>query len=81
MIPPKHNGSFVAQMELVLDVYKRPFDPKHPVICMDESPKQLIVERRYPISASPGQLARYDYEYRRLGMCNVFLACGGKAYC
>lgn len=75
MIPPKHNGSFVAQMELVLDVYKRPFDPKHPVICMDESPKQLIGERKHPISAAPGQLARYDYEYRRLGMCNVFLAC------
>ena len=75
MIPPKQNGSFVAQMELVLDVYKRPFDPKHPVICMDESPKQLIGESKRPIPASPGQLARYDYEYRRLGMCNVFLAC------
>jgi len=62
VIPPKHNGSFVAQMELVLDVYKRPFDPKHPVICMDESPKQLIGERKHPISAAPGQLARYDYE-------------------
>jgi len=49
VIPPKHNGSFVAQMELVLDVYKRPFDPKHPVICMDESPKQLIGERKHPI--------------------------------
>jgi len=75
VIPPKQNGSFVAQMELVLDVYKRPFDPKHPVICMDESPKQLIGESKRPIPASPGQLARYDYEYRRLGMCNVFLAC------
>lgn len=75
MIPPNQNGSFVAQMELVLDVYKRPFDPKHPVICMDESPKQLIGETKKPIPASPGQLARYDYEYRRFGMCNVFLAC------
>lgn len=62
-------------MELVLDVYKRPFDPKKPVICMDESPKQLIGETKKPIPASPGQLAKYDYEYRRLGMCNVFLAC------
>ena len=62
-------------MEMVLDVYKRPYDPIHPVVCMDESPKQLIGERRIPIPASPGQLARYDYEYKRLGMCNVFIAC------
>jgi len=62
-------------MEKVLDVYKRPYDPAHPVVCMDESPKQLIGERRIPIPASPGQLARYDYEYRRHGMCNVFMAC------
>ena len=60
---------------MVLDVYKRPYDPIHPVVCMDESPKQLIGERRIPIPASPGQLARYDYEYKRLGMCNVFIAC------
>jgi len=62
-------------MEMVLDIYKRPFDPTHPVVCMDESPKQLIGETETPIPASPGQLARYDYEYRRFGMCNVFLAC------
>lgn len=62
-------------MELVLDVYKRPYDPRHPVVCMDESPKQLISEKTIPIPASPGQLARYDYEYKRLGMCNIFLAC------
>ncbi len=74
MIPPKQNGNFVAQMELVLDVYKRPYDPLYPVVCMDESPKQLIGETRTPIPASPGQLERYDYEYRRLGTCNVFLA-------
>ena len=62
-------------MEIVLDVYKRPFDPLHPVICMDESPKQLIAETRIPIPASPGQLMKHDYEYRRCGMCNVFIAC------
>ena len=61
-------------MEMVLDVYKRPFDPFHPVVCMDESPKQLIGETRKPIPASPGQLERHDYEYQRFGMCNVFLA-------
>ena len=75
MIPPKQNGSFVAQMEMVLDVYKRPFDPLYPVICMDESPKQLIAETRVPIPVSPGQPAKYDYEYRRCGVCNIFLAC------
>ncbi len=62
-------------MEIVLDVYKRSFDPLHPVICMDESPKQLIAETRIPIPASPGQLTKHDYEYRRCGMCNVFIAC------
>lgn len=61
-------------MEMVLDVYKRPYDPRYPVVCMDESPKQLIAETRVPISASPGQLAKYDYEYKRCGVCNIFLA-------
>ncbi len=75
MIPPEHNGSFVANMERVLDVYKRPFDPLHPVVCMDESPKQLIGEVRPPVPASPGQPAKQDYEYRRVGVCNIFLAC------
>ena len=75
MIPPKQNSSFVAHMEMVLDVYKRPFNPLYPVVCMDESPKQLIAETRIPIPASPGQPARYDYEYKRCGTCNIFLAC------
>lgn len=75
MIPPEHNGSFVANMEKVLDVYRRPLDPLHPVVCMDESPKQLIGETRCPIPASPGQPARHDYEYCRRGVCNIFLAC------
>jgi len=75
VIPPEQNGSFVANMEMVLDVYKRPFDPFHPIICMDESPKQLISETRKPIPAAPGRSAKYDYEYKRCGMCNIFLAC------
>lgn len=62
-------------MEQILDIYKRPFDPQYPVVCMDESPKQLIAETRKAIPASPGQPARYDYEYRRCDMCNIFLAC------
>jgi len=62
-------------MEMVLDVYKRPLDPRYPVVCMDESPKQLIAETRVSIPASPGQPTRHDYEYRRCGVCNIFLAC------
>lgn len=61
-------------MELVLDVYKRSYDPKRPVICMDESPKQLIKETRTQILARPGSLAKYDYEYERCGVCSVFMA-------
>ena len=75
MIPPEQNGSFVANMEMVLDVYKRAFDPRFPVVCMDESPKQLIGEKKNPIPASPGQPAKYDYEYKRCGVCNIFMAC------
>ena len=75
MIPPEQNGSFVANMEMVLDVFKRPFDPLHPIICMDESPKQLISETRKPIPAAPGRSAKYDYEYKRCGVSNIFLAC------
>ena len=75
VIPPEHNSSFVAHMESVLDVYKRPLDPLRPVVCMDESPKQLIAETRVPIPAAPGRVARHDYEYRRCGVCTVFLAC------
>jgi len=62
-------------MEMVLDVYKRPFDSRYPVVCMDESPRQLIAETRVSLPASPGQPARYDYEYKRCGVCNIFLAC------
>ena len=62
-------------MERVLEVHKRPFDPRYPVVCMDESPKQLIGETRIPIPASRGIPARHDYEYRCCGMCNIFLAC------
>lgn len=62
-------------MERVLDVYKRPYNPQYPIVCMDESPKQLIAETRIPIPASPGQPFKHDYEYKRCGMCNIFIAC------
>lgn len=61
-------------MERVLDVYKRPYDSMMPVICMDETPKQLIKETRSPVKARPGSLAKYDYEYARCGVCSIFLA-------
>ncbi len=62
-------------MEMVLDVYKRPSDPLHPVVCMDESPKQLIGETKVPIPAAPGRVAKHDYEYKRCGVCNIYMAC------
>ena len=61
-------------MEKVLDVYKQPYDPLYPVICMDESPKQLIKETRRIIPIKPGQIAWHDYEYERYGVCNIFIA-------
>jgi hypothetical protein len=61
-------------MECVLDVYKRVYNPDFPVICMDESPKQLIEEGRSSIVMKPGQEARVDYEYVRHGVVNIFMA-------
>lgn len=75
VIPPKENSAFVANMEQVLDVYKRPSSESNPVICMDESPKQLIKETRTPLEMKSGQEARVDYEYQRCGVCNIFMAC------
>jgi hypothetical protein len=60
-------------MEDVLEVYKRPYDPKHPVVCLDETSKQLIDEVRTPVPAVPGQVAHYDYEYVRNGVANIFM--------
>ena len=74
VIPPQGNGHFAAAMEQVLDVYRRAYDPAYPVVCMDETPRQLIRATRVPIPARPGQPARHDYEYRRCGVCNVFMA-------
>jgi hypothetical protein len=62
-------------MEKLLEVYKRPYDEKNPVVCMDESPKQLIGETKTPIEAKPGSVEKYDYEYVRNGVCNIFMSC------
>ena len=72
-IPPKADAAFVCQMEEVLDVYKRPYDPKRPQICMDEMPKQLLAEKYEPLPIQPGQLPKQDYEYERKGTTNLFM--------
>ena len=73
MIPPDANAAFVAGMEDVLEVYQRPPDPARPVVCLDETSKQLIAETRVPIAAKPGRAARFDYEYQRNGTANLFM--------
>lgn len=75
MIPPEANAEFVYHMEDILDVYTRPFDPKRPLVCMDEMPKQLIGETRLPLPAIPGVPERFDYEYVRNGVANIFCLC------
>ncbi|MFH1052125.1 MAG: IS630 family transposase [bacterium] len=73
IIPPESSSEFVASMEHVLDVYKRPYNPRNPVICMDESPKQLILDTRKPIGGGKGKIKKYDYEYIRKGVVNIFM--------
>ena len=73
MIPPDANAAFVAAMEDILEVYQRPYDQQRPLVCLDESSKQLIAETRVPIAAKPGQPGRHDYEYRRNGTANLFM--------
>ena len=60
-------------MEDILEVYQRPYDPHRPLVCLDETSKQLIAETRVPIAAKPGQPGRHDYEYRRNGTANLFM--------
>ena len=73
MIPPKANSAFVAAMEDVLAVYTRPRDPDRPLVCLDETSKQLLAETRVPIPMKPGRPARCDYEYERNGTANLFM--------
>jgi len=72
-IAPEQNAAFVCAMEAVLAVYQRPYDPKRPVVAMDEQPKQLIGETRSPRSAAPGEPAKVDHEYRRHGVASVWM--------
>lgn len=73
MIPPDHNAEFVAHMEDVLEQYERPYDPNEPLVCMDETSKQLVAETRTPIPAGPGRAERIDCEYERNGTVNIFM--------
>ncbi|GIK43381.1 MAG: hypothetical protein BroJett011_72140 [Chloroflexota bacterium] len=61
-------------MEAVLDVYQRPYDPEHPLLCLDESPKQLISEVRSPLTTAHGTTL-VDYEYYREGVCDLYMVC------
>jgi hypothetical protein len=74
-IPPKADADFVYHMENVLQTYQRPYDPRFPVVCMDEANKQLIAEIAVPLPTQPGRAKRVDYEYERKGVCNQFVLC------
>lgn len=72
-IPPDANADFVYHMEEVLDLYTAPADPARPLVCFDESPYQRLSETRLPLPARPGALERYDHEYAREGVDNLFM--------
>lgn len=67
-------AEYRRRMYDLLDLYARPYDPREPVICLDEKSKQLLRETRRPLAAKPGTLAKEDYEYERAGTCNIFVA-------
>ena len=75
VIPPRQSADFVWRMEDVLDVYTRPYDPRYPLVCMDETSKQLLADTRTPQPMRPGRPERIDYEYARGGVGNLFLFC------
>jgi hypothetical protein len=72
-IPPKQNAEFVCAMENVLEVYHRLYDPAYPVVCMDETNKQMVAEIQVPLPVAPGQPPCFDYEYERCGSMNLFM--------
>ena len=73
MIPPEANAGFVAAMEDVLETYQKPRNADRPLVCLDETSKQLIIETRKPIPMKLGKPARRDYEYERNGVANLFM--------
>jgi hypothetical protein len=73
VIPPAANATFVYYMEDVLSVYTRPYDSRYPVVCFDETSKQLVKQTQLPLPIEAGQPPRYDYEYERNGVANLFM--------
>lgn len=73
VIPPEADAEFTANMEDVLEIYSKPYDPRVPVLCMDEQPVQLIKETKTPIEATLTHAKRVDYEYERAGTANIFM--------
>lgn len=73
-IPPKQSAEFVYHLEDILEVYKRPYDRRRPVVCLDETFKQLIGEVREPLPPRPGSVERFDHVYQRNGVANLFIA-------
>jgi hypothetical protein len=73
VIPPEQDAEFVACMEEVLETYAKAYDPKHPVLCMDEQPVQLLKETRVPMAATKEHGKRVDYEYERNGTASIFM--------
>jgi DDE superfamily endonuclease len=65
---------YKTRMYRLLELYKQPYDPDQPMVCMDEKSKQLLEDNRQPLRARPGKLEKYDYEYKRKGTCNIFVA-------
>jgi len=70
---PVADATFIACMEDILDLYEMPYNPKTPLVCFNETTKQLIMEKQLPLSPIPGHLERYDYEYKRNGVRNLFI--------
>jgi hypothetical protein len=75
VIPPKANAAFVAAMVDVLKVYTRPHNPARPLVCLDETSKQLVAETGTTLPARPGRPARYDHEDKRNGTASLYLPC------
>lgn len=72
-------SEYRIRMYRLLELYHQDYNASHPLVCMDEKSKQLIEDSRQPIKAKPGKLEKYDYEYRRKGTCNIFVALAPKA--
>ena len=73
VIPPQANAEFVGQRSEILELYTRPYNPAYPLVCFDESCKQLISEIRQPLTAEPGKPEGFDYQYEREGVSNLFM--------